>query len=82
MSQDMCVRASIDCVEETPGRAKMILSMKNYCEKYATQEQMEEIKNMLIKEMETREGCRKDESEKGGWSLFFSMKYCIQKSLK
>ena len=44
MSKDGCVKADIDCVEEIPGQAKMILSMKNYCEEFATQEQVEEIK--------------------------------------
>ena len=32
MSQDMCVRANIDCVEETPGQAKTVLNIINFCE--------------------------------------------------
>ena len=32
MSKDGCVMAAIDCVEEIPGNARMIHSMKNYCE--------------------------------------------------
>merc|ERR1719250_166646 len=64
MSEDMCVRTTIDCVEETQDQAKMILTMKNYCEKYATQEQMEEIKSLLIKNKKAKEGCRKEDPEK------------------
>ena len=47
MSEDGCVRANIDCVEEAPGNAKMILNMKNYCEEYATKDQVDEIKEIL-----------------------------------
>jgi len=32
MSEDGCAKAAIDCVEETPGNAKMVLSVKNNCE--------------------------------------------------
>ena len=78
MSEDLCVRTTIDCVEETQDQAKMILSMKNYCEEYATQEQMEEIKTLLIKNKKAKEGCRKEDPEKKGFILFFSTKYCIQ----
>jgi len=52
MSKDGCVKADIDCVEEIPGQAKMILSMKNYCEEFATQEQIEEIKELLERQRE------------------------------
>jgi len=52
MSRDGCVKADIDCVEEILGQAKMILSIKNYCEEYATEEQMEEIKELLIRQKE------------------------------
>ena len=68
MSEDKCVRTTIDCVEETHGQAKMILSMKNYCEEYATQEQMEEMEKLLIEKMEAREGCREEEPGREGWS--------------
>ena len=32
MSKDGCTRAAIDCVEEVPGQAKIMHSMKNLCE--------------------------------------------------
>merc|ERR1712179_520339 len=32
MSKDVCVRAAIDCVEDMPGHAKMIHTMKNFCQ--------------------------------------------------
>jgi len=57
MSKDGCVKADIDCVEEIPGQAKTILSMKNYCEEYATQEQIEEIKE-LVKQRKAGAGCQ------------------------
>merc|ERR1719348_2198864 len=50
MSEDGCVKAALDCVEETPGNAKMVLSVENYCEDYATKDQLEEIKEMLIEQ--------------------------------
>jgi len=58
MSKDGCVKADIDCVEEIPGQAKMILSMKNYCEEFATQEQIEEIKELLVRQREAGAGCQ------------------------
>ena len=71
MSGDGCVRAAIDCVEETPGIAKTILLMENFCKNYATKEQVEEIKNLLVNQIEKRgPGCKgdieggKDEAEK------------------
>ena len=65
MSKDGCVKVDIDCVEEIPGQAKMILSMKNYCEEYATQEQVEEIKELLARQREAVVGCQgEDEEEK------------------
>ena len=51
MSSDGCVRAAIDCVEETPGIAKTIFRMENFCKKYATKEQVEEIKNLLVNQI-------------------------------
>ena len=59
MSEDGCARAAIDCVEETPGIAKTILSMENFCKKYATKEQVEEIKNLLVNQIEGA-GCQGD----------------------
>ena len=41
-------KATLDCVEETPGIVKTVLSVKNYCEDYATKDQLEEIKEMLL----------------------------------
>jgi len=32
ISEDGCAIAAIDCVEETPGHAKMVLRAQNYCE--------------------------------------------------
>merc|ERR1719233_1093914 len=59
MSEDGCVRADIDCVEETPGTAKAVLSMENFCEEYATEEQVEEIKNILVNQVEgSGAGCQ------------------------
>jgi len=66
MSEDGCVRAAIDCVEETPGIAKTILSMENFCKNYATKEQVEEIKNIIVNQIEgSGAGCQGDtEGEK------------------
>merc|ERR1719435_489388 len=61
MSKDGCVKADIDCVEEIPGQARMILSTKNYCEEYATQEQIEEIKELLARQKEAGAGCQGNE---------------------
>jgi len=61
MSEDGCAKAAIDCVEETPGNAKMVLSVKNYCEDYATKDQLEEIKGMMLCQEKIVES--KDEKE-------------------
>jgi len=55
MSEDGCAKASIDCVEETPGNAKMILRVENYCEHYANKDQLEKI--------QTRSGCQGENVE-------------------
>jgi len=62
ISEDGCAKASVDCVEEMPGNARMVLSMKNYCEDYATEQQLEEIKEMLLehKEAGSGSGCQED----------------------
>ena len=63
------MKADIDCVEEIPGQAKMILSMKNYCEEFATQEQIEEIKELMERHGEAEAGCQEEDEEgeeKGG----------------
>ena len=76
MSKDGCVKVDIDCVEEIPGQAKMILSMKNYCEEYATQEQMEEIKELLKRQKEGGAGCQggdEEGDEKGGMNYRLSV---------
>ena len=62
MSEDGCAEASIDCVEETPGNAKTVLSVKNYCEDYATKDQLEEIKEILAEQMELGPGCHQGEN--------------------
>jgi len=71
MSEDGCVKAAIDCVEETPGIAKTILRVENFCKNYATKEQMEEIKKILVSQIEGKgPGCQgeiegyEDEAEK------------------
>jgi len=61
MSEDGCVRAAIDCVEETPGIAKTILRMENFCKNYATKDQVEEIKNLLVNQIAgAGPGCQGD----------------------
>jgi len=57
MSEDGCVKAILDCVEETTGNAKMVLNVNNYCEEYATKDELEEIKNILL-ETETGSKCQ------------------------
>ena len=64
MSEDGCVKAVINCVEETPGNAKMVVSMTNYCEDYATEDQVEELKEMLLKEMDPGSGCQSENEDK------------------
>ena len=59
MSKDMCVRASIVCVEETPGQAKTMLNLKNFCEKFVTKEQVEELKELLIQKISPGASCQK-----------------------
>ena len=63
MSEDGCAKASIDCVEETPGSAKTVLSVRNYCEDYATKDQLEEIKDMLLEQMEAGSECHREKVE-------------------
>ena len=60
MSKDGCVRAAIDCVEETPGNAKMVLRVENYCKDYATQQHLAEIKEILLEETSSGSKCQKD----------------------
>ena len=46
-------------MEETPGTAKTMISMENFCEEYATKEQVEEIKNILVNQIEgSGAGCQ------------------------
>merc|ERR1719233_1028649 len=56
VSEDGCAKASIACVEETPGNAKTMLSVKNYCGDFATEEKLEEIKEFLAEQMEAGQG--------------------------
>ena len=63
MSEDGCAKTAIDCVEETPGIAKTVLSVKNYCEDYATKEQLEEIMEILAEQMEEGPGCQGENME-------------------
>ena len=61
MSEDGCARAAIDCVEETPGIAKTMLSLENFCKKYATKDQVEEIRNLLVNQIAgAGPGCQGD----------------------
>ena len=64
MSEDGCAKAAIDCVEETPGNAKMVLSVKNYCEDYATKDQLKDIKEMILDTMKAESGCQEENVEK------------------
>ena len=63
MSKDGCTKAVIDCVEETPGNAKMVLSVKNYCEDYATKDQLEEIKEMMLETVKAESACQEENME-------------------
>ena len=66
MSPDHCVKASLECMEEM-GEARLLLSMKNFCAEYATQEQVEEIKGLIEKIVE--KSCNTDGSVKDNKSL-------------
>ena len=50
-SEDHCVEARVECKEED-GEARMVLGMENFCAEYATQEQVEEIKDLLVNTFE------------------------------
>jgi len=63
ISEDGCAEAVIECVEETPSNAKMVLSLKNYCEDYATRDQLEEIKDMMLEIMKAKSECREEDVE-------------------
>merc|ERR1712179_118449 len=63
MSKDECVKVDIDCVEEIPGQAKMILGMRNSCDEFVTQEQLEEIKESLERQREAGVGCKEGDKE-------------------
>ena len=66
ISEDGCAKAAIDCLEEKPGNAKMVLSVKNYCEDYATKDQVETIKEMIKPESECLEENVESKDEKEG----------------
>ena len=70
MSEDGCAKAAIDCVEETPGNAKMVLSVKNYCEDYATKDQLEDIKEIMKAESECQEENMESKDEKEGMPYY------------
>ena len=63
MSEDGCAKTAIDCVEETPGNAKTVLSVKNYCEDYATKDHLEEIKEILAEHIEAESGSQGEKME-------------------
>jgi len=63
MSEDGCAKAAIDCVEETPGNTKMVLSVKNNCEDYATKDQQEDIKEMMVDTMKAESVCQEENVE-------------------
>ena len=67
------MKVDIECVEETPGQAKTILSMRNSCEEYATQEQIEEMRELLVRQRVAEVGCQKWE-EKDGMNCRFIAK--------
>ena len=58
MSEDGCAKVTIECEEETPGNAKMLLSVENYCTDYATKDQVEEIKEFLLEKNEAGSACQ------------------------
>jgi len=62
MSEDGCAKTAIDCVEETPGDAKTVLSVKNYCD-YATKDQAEDIKKILAEQIDGGSGCHGEKME-------------------
>ena len=51
MSLDHCVKAGLECMEQM-GETKLLLNMKNFCAEYATQEQVEDIKDLIEKTIE------------------------------
>ena len=57
MSEDQCARAAVDCVQEKDDKAKMVMKVENHCADYATKDQMEEIKNLLVKKIRNT-GCQ------------------------
>ena len=65
MSEDGCAKAAIDCVEETPGTAKTVICVSNYCEDYATKDQLEDIKEMMLDTMKKESGCQEEYVEEG-----------------
>jgi len=71
MSEDGCARANLDCVEETSGTAKIILSIKNYCAEYATKEQLQEIKDLIVKQTDAGAGCKDQEEEEEKEAVLF-----------
>ena len=63
MSEDGCAKAAIDCLEETPGNARMVLSVENYCEDYPTKDQLDEIKEMMLEIMKNESECQEENVE-------------------
>jgi len=55
MSEDGCAKAVIDCVEEKPGNAKMVLTAENYCKDNGTKDQLEDKNETLLEDMEVME---------------------------
>jgi len=58
ISENGCAKASIDCVKETSGNARMVLRIKNYCEDSANK--LEEREEMLLEHKEAGSGCQKE----------------------
>ena len=54
----------MDCVEEIPGTANIILSIKNNCAQYATKEQLQEMNDLLVKQIGGGAGCKDTKEEK------------------
>ena len=63
MSEDGCAKAIIDCVEETPGNAKMVFTAENYCKDNGTKDQLEDKNKTLLEDMEVGSKCQGENVE-------------------
>jgi len=49
MSEDQCVRATVKCVQGEHDNVKVVMKVENNCADYATKDQMNDIKDLLVK---------------------------------